>query len=426
MIIVTLSSVASGKDRPLRLKIGVFASLICNAYLAHEKNKTKTEVMPTFEVQVPSLNLPSLTGIRGLAALWVLLLHVYAIAGNKDGLWPPLEWLMAMGGMGVDIFFTLSAFLLSLPFADANRRNQSRPNLRLYAKRRFFRIFPAYYAQIALVLLLAALGIGIGMPWSSPSIGAVLAHAVLWINAWPLVVAYVPTWWTLPVEFGFYVLLPWLATCLTDRRWYWLILSVVLSLLYRHVLLDLGLSRAEEVFWVDHLPGRLFQFLIGMLAAYFFVRLRYQKQLPNLLSRNVLIACSTTVLLSLPALGWLQGSETYLGAPVRHPVLAYWHLYAAICIALLLIVISSGKNFADIVLQSMPLQWLGRISYGIYLWHYPVMIILRENMGGMQAVNADFLSFFISSFLITITLAFLSWHWLEAPILKRVGSSAAG
>jgi len=390
-----------------------------------KKSKNQMPVAPEPELSVPTLVFPSLTGIRGLAALWVLLLHVYAMAGNKDGLWPPLEWLMAMGGMGVDIFFTLSAFLLSLPFAEAWRQRQARPNLHLYAKRRFFRIFPAYYLQIILVLLFATLGLGAGMPWSSPTISGVLAHAVLWINAWPLVAAYVPTWWTLPVEVGFYLLLPWLAMCLTDRRWYWLLLGIVLSLLYRHVLLGLGLSRAEEVYWVDHLPGRLFQFLIGMLAAFFFVRMRFHSRLPGPRLRNNTIVIFSIVLLALPALGWLDGQGVYQGAPSKHPVLVYWHLYASVCVAMLLMAIGSGRNFADWFLQSALLQWLGRLSYGIYLWHYPVMALLRENMGGMQAVNDDFLSFFISSFLMSITLAFLSWHWLEAPILRRVGSSSA-
>ncbi len=369
---------------------------------------------------------PSLTGMRGLAALWVLLLHTYLIAAKPPELWPPLAWLMNMGGTGVDIFFTLSAFLLSLPFAESLRSDLPRPDLGLYAKRRFLRIFPAYYFQILVIFVLLVFGIGTAAPWSSPTPSGLLAHAVLWINAWPLVPAYVPPWWTLPVEFGFYLLLPWLAKCLTDRRWYWLLLGIALSLLYRYVLLGLGLTRAEEVYWADHLPGRLFQFLIGMLAAYFFVRLRYRKKMPNQLSRNLLIVFSTIILFSLPALGWLQGNDTYLGAPTRHPILAFWHVYAAICVALILVAISSGRNFADIFLQSLPLQWLGRISYGVYLWHYPVLLMLRENMGGMQAARDDFASFFISGLLISITLAFLSWHWLEAPILKRVGSRAAG
>jgi len=367
---------------------------------------------------------PSLTGIRGLAAFWVLLLHAFMIAGNVEWLWPPLAWLMAMGGMGVDIFFTLSAFLLSLPFAEALRQKLPHPDLKLYARRRFFRIFPAYYLQIVLILIFAWLGVGAGMPWSSPGWSGVLAHGVLWINAWPLVPAYVPTWWTLPVEFGFYLLLPVLALCLTDRRWYWLILGIALSLLYRHFLLGFGLTRAEEVYWVDHLPGRLFQFLIGMLAAFFFVRMRYRNQLPKVKTRNLLVLVSTIVLLALPALGWMVG-DAYHGSPTLQPALFFWHLYASVCIAVLLVAICAGRNLADGFLQSAPLQWLGRISYGIYLWHYPVMVVLRESMGGMQAVKSDFPSFFISGLLISITLAFLSWHWLEAPILKRVGSGTA-
>lgn len=385
------------------------------------KNKQK-QALPEPENVKTQVTWPSLTGLRGLAAIWVVLLHLYYVAGNEVGAWAPIEWLMKMGGMGVDIFFTLSAFLLSIPFAEALRRNQPRPDLSRYAKRRFFRIFPAYYLQLIVLLSMAAMGIATNMPWSFPTQSSVLAHSVLWINAWPLVPAYLPTWWTLPVEAGFYLFLPWFAHLMTDRRWYWLLVGIALSLLYRHLLLGLVLTQAQEGYWVEHLPGRLFQFLIGMLAAFFFVRLRYRQRLPSEGLRNLLLVGSSIVLLMLPALGWIEGDATYGGAPTRHPVLAYWHLYASICIALVLLAISAGKNIADPVLQSMPMQWLGRISYGVYLWHYPVMLLVRDNLGGVLEVRAGFASFFISSVLITLTLAFLSWHWLEAPILKRVGS----
>ena len=388
------------------------------------KNAPKN-LLPKVEIVALRTTVPSLTGLRGLAALWVLLLHAYFMTGNTDAFWPPLQWVMAMGGMGVDIFFTLSAFLLSIPFAEALRRNEPRPDLSRYAKRRFFRIFPAYYLQLTVLLGMTAMGIATNMPWSWPTQSSVLAHSVLWLNAWPLVPAYLPTWWTLPVEAGFYLFLPWFARLMTDRRWYWLLLAVALSLLYRHVLLGLNLTQGQTIYWLDHLPGRLFQFLIGMLAAFFFVRLRHQQRLPAEGLRNLLVLGLTIVLLCLPALGWLAGDTAYDGALTRHPILAYWHLYASICIALLLVAISAGKNYADPVLQSMPMQWLGRISYGIYLWHYPVMLLVRDNMGGVLAVRAEFASFFISSVLITLTLAFLSWHWLEAPILRRVGSKVA-
>ncbi len=390
-----------------------------------QPNKKRANPIPTEKRGLSVQNVwPSLTGIRGLAALWVLLLHAYLMAGKAGDMPAPIEWLMAMGGTGVDVFFTLSAFLLAMPFAEAARRKEAFPNLFSYARKRFFRIIPAYYFQIIFVLVLALLGVGAGMPWSAPTPGGVFAHSVLWINAWPLVPAYVPTWWTLPVEFGFYMLLPWLAIFLTDRRWYWLLLGIALSLLYRHVLMQSGLTRAEEVYWVDHLPGRLFQFLIGMLAAFFFVRFRFHDRLPKERPRNLMVFFSTIVLLSLPSLGWLQGSDAYHGAPTTQPVLAYWHLYASVCIAIMLLAIASGKNLLDSILQSSVLQWLGRISYGVYLWHYPVMVIVRENMGGIDAARSQFIAFFVVSFVVSITLAFLSWHWLEAPILRRAGSSS--
>lgn len=376
-------------------------------------------------VETPS-TWPSLTGLRGMAALWVLLMHAYLTAGSAENLWPSLVWLMEMGGMGVDIFFTLSAFLLSIPFADALRRQVQGPDLVRYSKRRFFRIFPAYYLQLAVLLGYSLLGLNLGMFWAAPHFDEVLAHGVLWLNAWPLVPAYLPVWWTLPVEFGFYLLLPLLAKCLTDKRWYWLLLGVALSLLYRHLLLGLGLPRMQEIYWADHLPGRLFQFLVGMLGAFLFVKMRSRNRLLGQASRNVMIVLALSFLIALPALGYLVDDTAYLGEPTRTPLLAYWHLYASVCVVGLLIALCSGRNLADWFLQSIPMQWLGCISYGIYLWHYPVMILVRENMGGLLAARSDFPGFFISSFLVTLTLAFLSWHWLEAPILKRVGSSAAG
>jgi peptidoglycan/LPS O-acetylase OafA/YrhL len=82
----------------------------------------------------------------------------------------------------------------------------------------------------------------------------------------------------------------------------------------------------------------------------------------------------------------------------------------------------SGKTWLDGLLNAWPMQWLGTISYGLYLWHYPVMLLVREHMGGMQYIKTDFISFLIVGFLVSVTLAFLSWHWLEAPILKRVSN----
>ena len=68
----------------------------------------------------------SLTGLRGLAAVGVLGLHAIQFAGYPAGVPAPLAWLLKMGWAGVDVFFVLSAFLLSLPFARADRQQRRR------------------------------------------------------------------------------------------------------------------------------------------------------------------------------------------------------------------------------------------------------------------------------------------------------------
>jgi peptidoglycan/LPS O-acetylase OafA/YrhL len=369
-----------------------------------------------------SENWPSLTGFRGLAALWVFLFHAFTSAGSPESVPDSIAWLFSMGWAGVDIFFTLSAFLLTIPFVKSTPASLRVPAAKPYFVRRFARILPAYYLQCVILAVVFYSGFAKVVFWYDPTAISWLAHGIFWINAIPLVPAYISPWWTLPVELGFYLLLPILAKCLTDKRWWWLLIGIVLSLGYRYVLLHAGLDRMQEVFWVDHLPGRLFQFLIGMLAAFFWVKWRESKTLPLALARNILLLLCCFALIALPALGWLEGA-VYDGSPNTHPVLMLWHFFASLLIAFMLIMLVSGDSFPSRFLSAFPLQWLGTISYGLYLWHFPVMLVLREQMGGQAAIKANFPSYLFASFLISITIAFLSWHWLEAPVLRRFAST---
>lgn len=94
------------------------------------------------ETLVPAINvlpseLPALTGLRGFAALSVLLFHVWALSGS-----PPLAvpgfrfleggWFLSVGWVGVDIFFCLSAFLLVLPFAQWRYGSAPKPSTGRY------------------------------------------------------------------------------------------------------------------------------------------------------------------------------------------------------------------------------------------------------------------------------------------------------
>ncbi len=342
----------------------------------------------------------------------ILLLHAYTLGGQPGSLPGPVAWLFRMGWSGVDAFFVLSAFLLSLPFLRAQTNGQQ-ISLRRYAWRRVLRILPAYYAQI--VILLVAGVLGAGWAWRDPSLPTLLAHALLWLNAWPLVHPQLPPWWTLPVEAGFYLLLPLFARLLRPERWPWLLVFIALSQAWRITLMHAGLTRGEEIAWVEHLPGRLDQFLVGMLAAYFWTRRAHAGALPSGKQADVLAIMATIVFLALPGVGLIVGDRPFAGAPVASPWLLTWHVYAALAVAALLFALASGAPQLGRLLSATPLQFLGTISFSLYLWHYPVLLALREAAGGYGAVQADFWPYFWPGLLFSILAATVSWWCVERP-----------
>src|SRR5690606_23760720 len=93
--------------------------------------------------------------------------------------------MFSLGWFGVDVFFSLSAFLLALPFAHAAAEQRQHPRWSDYFRRRVLRIMPAYYVQLALVLVFIG--------WSEQRLAldgkGLAAHALLWLNLGPHPVA---------------------------------------------------------------------------------------------------------------------------------------------------------------------------------------------------------------------------------------------
>ena len=369
---------------------------------------------------------PALTGLRGLAAFAVLCLHAYETAGKPVSVPQPFAWLFSIGWSGVDVFFTLSAFLLTLPYLRAEFDGAAAPRLGEYAWRRAVRILPAYYVQIAILLLLGALGIASSWAWNSPSLPRVLAHLLFYVDAWPTIQPQVPPWWTLPVEVGFYVLLPLFARLLRPGRWPWLLLAIAASLGYRFWLMHAGLNNGQAIDWVEHLPGRLHQFLIGMLAAYAYFRLKARSALPSAKSADLLAVAATVLFLLLPAVGYLVSDRAFQGGPISNPLLLCWHFFASLVIGTLLIALLAGAPKMGRLFSSAPLRGLGLISYSLYLWHYPLMLGLRSELGGFAAIRSDFWPFYFYCVLISVSVAIASWWLVERPAQqwgRRVASA---
>lgn len=346
----------------------------------------------------------------------VFLFHTYTLAGTPATLPSPVAWLARMGWSGVDVFFTLSAFLLTVPLLEARRQaGATGPDMRSYAIRRVARIVPAYYFQILCLLALAWVGVRNEAAWVAPGVGELVAHFSFWLNAWPFVAPHLSPWWTLPVEMGFYLLLPWLALLLRTGRLRWIVLLVFASLAYRFALMHADLPRQQELMWVEHLPGRLHQFLLGMCAAFVWVERHEWIARWSALRTEALATMAILLFLALPALGYLADGRAFPGAPTASPLLLSWHLFASALVALLILALTAGANRIGRVLASMPLQFFGWISYSLYLWHYPVLLAVREAQGGFMAVKAAFFPFLFLGLLFSVVAATASWWMIERP-----------
>ena len=385
-----------------------------------KRHHRKAEAAGKYSLVVAPENVwPALTGLRGLAALGVLLFHSFLLAGSPGSVPAPLSWLFRIGWSGVDIFFTLSAFLLTMPFVAARAAGEAPPALRNYWRHRAWRVLPAYYVQLVILFALSLAGMKAAGYWQPPGAAGLAVNALFLYDLVPLVGPAVPPWWTLPVEMGFYLVLPAFVPLLTPRRWPWLLAAIVASLAWRWWILSAGFGAVEAAVWANHLPGRLHQFLLGMLAAWVFVRWRLLFQRWTPLQRDMVAGLAAIAFLASPVLALPSLGQLYTGLPSIEPLLFGWHLIAGVLVSLMLVALASGPSRLGRLLSAGWLQVLGLVSYSLYLWHYPVLLALREALGGYGAVKLEFWPFLFHALLFSLLAAAASWWLVERPAQRR-------
>ena len=363
----------------------------------------------------------SLTGLRGVAAMFVFLFHYGALnPGIRLDLSTPvighvLQFPLGFGFAGVDMFFVLSGFLLSLPFARAALNNSDRPPTRSYYKRRLLRVFPAYYAQLTIILLVGAWFV----TWKPVNGMSLLAHLGMFFNIGANPVRpIVGLWWTLPVELSFYLLLPIIASFLRPTRWMvFMLFGIALSVLYRIWSADhFSEAAAGGVFLAaSHLPGSLPEFLFGATAALmvqWFSFNSINKPAPIILDGLFLLGASLCLL-------WFQlvllpnGSDYWSG---------HWSMFIApvalgLPLSWMVISLYWGSRLGRLLFANPVIYFLGLISYSLYLWHFVVMQQAVVVFGDSWS-NLPELYRFVSSLLLVILVSTLSYYLFERPFFR--------
>lgn len=366
--------------------------------------------------------------LRALAAIAVMVVHISIFSGVLDR--AVIGRLLAHLDIGVPFFFLLSAFLLYRPFLDARVSGTPRTRFTDYGQRRFVRIMPAYWVALTIAAIVPGVAGAFSGNWwvyygllqNFPIYEATDACAV---DPYRCGISIA---WSLSMEVFFYLTLPLyvLAMGWVARHWRGSWLSVELAAVALlsgiSLVIQSSVPHSDLHTWLFFSPlGRGWWFGLGLgLAAIsvharhhpaeptFVTWLRQHPGPPVLVGALLYVTSTLTVFDAQPSLAFPIGD---LGAYVLQYV-----LFGAIAALVLLPAIfgDDGDGLVRRVLRHRALGWLGLVSYGIFLWHFPVLIVV------LDAGIDRFVPLALLTFVGTVACAALSYYLLERPLMTRV------
>lgn len=365
----------------------------------------------------PDRFFPGIDGLRAGAAGLVLVFHVAERAGlnRADTTSWVADYTSQFGRLGVSIFFAISGFLLYRPFVASHLEGRPPPALGPYFRRRFLRIFPAYWLALVFYALLA-----------SPAIrDSITDHLLLrasllqgWSDSFALTGVSVA--WTLTIELTFYVVLPgyaWLVRRLAAglgrdqallAEYLGLAAFYLVGLLGRWMLADKLLPIGGLAPWTD-------LFAMGMVIAVFRARQRAGHGTPAVF-RYLGRYPALGVVLALELVWMVAMLDVSRGFQPKSlgDEFGRHFLYGLVGFALLtpLVFGNQRRGVYRRALCWRPVRWTGEVSYGIYLWHVLVLYLLTE---GLRPEQVDFWPALGATFAISLVIASASFVLLERP-----------
>jgi len=352
--------------------------------------------------------LPSLTGLRFIAALCVFAYHAWLpipalrLVNDDSVAYGVYGKVSQAGGLGVGFFFVLSGFILTW-----SARPGDTP--KSFWRRRIVKIYPNYVVAwiLAMVLFAAAY---------TPAWRAVLNLFTLqvWIPDFDTNFSVDPPSWSLGTEAVFYACFPLLLMFATrirpERLKYWIggvVALVVLKPLVAYLLLPATPAVPGEPtvsvsqYWFGYLlpPVRVFDFLLGILVARAVMTGRW---------RNIGITASVVLM----AGGyWLAESTPYLWGQS-----AIFVVPAALLIAAAAIADSQGRFT---LFNSRFMTWLGEISFAFYLMHFIVLAYGRSLLGTQMFSTGETIGLLAAELVAAVLVAWALYALVERPITRR-------
>lgn len=409
----------------------------------------------------PKNNIAVLDGVRGIACLMVVAYHIGLLTSRETKIWTPVgpdhplfSSIMATAASGVTLFFVLSGFLLFLPYAKSLLFDNAWPAARHFYLRRGFRIIPAYYVCLFIIILVSQQQYLQRAHWKDLGLFLIFFMDSTKATNHQLNGPF----WTLAVEWQYYLLLPLIAWgmslivkrgALKWRVWklaFCLVALMSWGVLTRYAGLYFALFPSRSIlvprsilnifnFFLYGTSGKYLEdFAVGMLISICYT---YARSLPAdhpftmRLRRMSMWLWRLGVLLlvfmamwhferanvnSWPFLNWILKSG---------PLLNYYDWLSELGLSLGFGLCVTAILFGPVGLQRVfawnPLRWVGLISYSLYMWHLPLILLLLTYVGiHFQGWNAGLVwgIYWGWVLVVVIPFCFLSYVLVEKPWMR--------
>lgn len=333
---------------------------------------------------------PDIDGLRAIAVSLVIFNH--------------LGWSLFSGGyIGVDIFFVISGYLITIILTRDIQAQQF--SIARFYKKRVVRLAPAYFTVLAVVSLIAW---QVMLPGElTEYFKSVMYATVLIANLYMRnevgdyfspSVENVPLLhlWSLGVEEQFYIFWPlilWLFLARASRKYLWLMISTLIIVLLVYAQYQLTQNPAKAYY---SMPVRAFELLIGALITCL--------PRPKLPKKLLQILVWLGVLVLFAAAIYFDQQTPFPGLMALIPCLA----------TAVIIYLGQSVPATNLLLSNQLSTWIGKISYPLYLWHWPIIVLFGIYMLPLNTENQ------IIILLLSVLLAFLTYQLAEKPLKRFV------
>ncbi len=371
---------------------------------------------------------PAIEALRGIAAAAVVVDHTWALSGGKASF--GFGIVQGLGTWGVNIFFLLSGYLLA-DFFWVNRRGKT--TLEFYI-RRFFRIAPAYYVCVGLLFFFYAQH---NQVFSTQGVHQVLANASFTQHLFPGTESNLNvdgSLWTLSIEMTLYLVMPLLAFLIVWRP---IVASLVLASIGVGWRLYVALDGAALTRWyfgahstafppyqylylARQFIGLLPIFVLGMAVRWAVLHGHLDRWVAKTTKHPSLLVL---ILILVPSLLLLR--ETGRASFYTHWIWFTFFDYALCVLALPALLYGSRPVRGHLASPMRGGVWLGERSYGLYLWHFPVILVFFGIGSTFAPPNTHHLVLkIIGIWVVSIALAWGSFSLVERPgrlLGRRIG-----